>query len=137
MKRTIRTKVGAAFALVCSATLVFGVTAAAQARPAGQTVSRCAIVVSGTPWRIRAAGTLSGHEYTISAHGMPCSAARTWVLRFTSQRNPGLGGVLKGPSGFSCRSWTTPASGAKLVVTGVCAHQPHNNPFFGWAPKVR
>jgi hypothetical protein len=138
MRGTIRTRTGAVLVVVCAATIALGVTAAAQGGSTSQAVSRCSIVVSGAPWRIRAAGTLSGHEYTVSAHGMPCSTARSWVLKFTSQHNPGIGQALKGgPSGFSCRSWTTPASGAKLVVAGACMRPPHNNPFFGWAPKVR
>jgi hypothetical protein len=145
MNRTSRAKAGAALALACSATLVLAVTTA-QARPAGtvasravtaQTISRCSIVVSGTPWRIRAVGSVSGDKYTISAHGMSCSTARPWVLTFTKQSNPGIGKTLKGPRGFTCHSWTTPASGAKLVISGVCAAQPHNNPFFGWGPKVQ
>jgi hypothetical protein len=145
MNRTSHAKPAVAFALACSATLVLAVTTA-QARPAGtvasravaaHTISRCSIVVSGTPWRIRAGGSISGDTYTISAHGLPCSTARPWVLNFTKQSNPGIGKALKGPDGFTCRSWTTPASGAKLVVSGVCAAQPHNNPFFGWGPKVK
>ena len=145
MNRTSRARAGAALALACSAALVLAVTTA-QARPAGtvasravtaQAISKCSIVVSGTPWRIRAGGSISGDKYTISAHGMSCATARPWVLKFTKQSNPGIGKTLNGPSGFTCRSWTTPASGAKLVVSGVCMVPPHNNPFFGWGPKVR
>ena len=143
MNRTTRARAGAVLALACSATLAVAVTTA-QARPAGthaahavaaQAISRCSIVVSGTPWRIRAGGSISGDRYTISAHGMSCATARPWVLKFTKQTNPGIGKTLKGPSGFTCRSWTTPASGAKLVISGVCMVPPHNNPFFGWGPK--
>ena len=145
MNRASCVHAGVGLALMCSATLVLAVTTA-QARPAGtvasravtaQTISKCSIVVSGTPWRIRAGGSISGNTYTISAHGMSCSTARPWVLKFTKQSNPGVGKVLVGPRGFTCRSWTTPASGAKLVVSGVCTVQPHNNPFFGWGPKAK
>jgi hypothetical protein len=145
MNRTSHAKAAAALALACSATLVLAVTTA-QARPArtaasgtvaAHTVSRCSIVVSGTPWHIRAGGSISGDTYAISAHGMSCSTARPWVLKLSSQSNPGIGKTLNGPRGFTCRSWTTPASGAKLVVSGICSVQPHNNPFFGWGPKAQ
>jgi hypothetical protein len=148
MKRMIpsRMKTTAALALACSAALVFAV-AAVQARPAHTAgsqaatvaVSDCTIVVSGAPWRIRAgvpSGSLAGDKYTLKARRISCSSVRTWVTRFTNQRNPGIGQTLKGPRGFTCTSLTTPASGAKLVVAGVCAHPPHNVPFFGWGPKV-
>jgi hypothetical protein len=146
MNRTSRARAGTALALAFSSALVLAVTTALAgqagtvASGAGtmQTISRCSIVVSGAPWRIRAAGgSISGDTYTISAHGMSCATARPWVLKFTRQSNPGVGKILKGPSGFTCRSWTTPASGAKLVVSGVCAAPPHNNPFFGWGPKTQ
>jgi hypothetical protein len=146
MKRTICAKAGGALAFLCSATLVLAVTAA-QARPTNtvghqaataQAVSKCSIVISGTPWHIRAGGTISGNKYTITAHGMPCSGlARTWVLKFINRSNPGPGKTFQGPSGFICHSFTSPAAGAKLLISGVCAHQPSNNPFFGWGPKVR
>ena len=99
MNRTTRARAGAVLALACSATLAVAVTTA-QARPAGthaahavaaQAISRCSIVVSGTPWRIRAGGSISGDRYTISAHGMSCATARPWVLKFTKQTNPGIG----------------------------------------------
>jgi hypothetical protein len=147
MNRTSRARAGTALALAFSSALVLAVTTA-WAGPAGtvassagtvQTISRCSISVNGAPWHIRAAGgNISGDTYTISAHGMSCATARPWVLKFTRQSNPGVGGILKGgPRGFTCRSWTTPASGAKLVVSGVCTAPPHNNPFFGWGPKAR
>ena len=148
MKGTIpsRRKATAALALACSAALVFAV-AAVQARPAHITGSRaaavaasdCTIVISGAPWRIRAGvpgGSLAGNKYTVKARNISCSSVRTWVTKFTNQQNPGVGKTLKGPRGFTCTSFTTPASGAKLVVAGVCAHPPHNVPFFGWGPKV-
>ena len=146
MKRTIRARAGGALALLCSAALVLAVTAA-QARPTNtvghqaataQAVSVCSIVISGTPWEIRAGGTISGNKYTITAHGMPCSGlARTSVLKFINLSSPGLGKTFQGPSAFTCHSFTSPASGDKLLISGVCAHQPSNNPFFGWGPKVR
>ena len=145
MNRTTRARAGAALALAFSSALVLAVTTAlagpagtvASRAGTGQTISKCSIVVSGAPWRIRAGGTISGDTYKISAHGMSCATARPWVQKFTRQSNPGVGKVLKGPRGFTCRSWTTPASGAKLVVSGVCTAPPHNNPFFGWGPKTQ
>lgn len=148
MKRTIpsRMRATATLALACATALVFAV-AAVQARPAHTAASRavvvaasdCKLVISGAPWRIRAGvpgGSIAGDKYTIAARNVSCSSLRTWVTRFTNERNPGIGQSLKGPRGFSCKSLTTPASGAKLVVAGVCAHPPHNVPFFGWGPKV-
>jgi hypothetical protein len=136
----------AALALACMTALVFAV-AAVQARPAHTAASKaaivavsdCKLVISGAPWRIRAGvpgGSIAGDKYTIAARNGACSSFRTWVTRFTNEQNPGVGQSLKGPGGFSCRSLTTPASGAKLVVAGVCAHPPHNVPFFGWGPKI-
>ena len=96
-------------------------------------------MISGAPWRIRAGvpgGSIAGNKYTITARNVSCSSLRTWVTRFTNEQNPGIGQSLKGPRGFSCKSLTTPASGAKLVVAGVCLHPPHNVPFFGWGPEV-
>ena len=148
MKRTIpsRMKAIGTLALACSTALVFAVTAV-QARPArtahsqaaAVAASDCTIVISGAAWRIRAGvpgGSISGNKYTLKARNVSCSSVRTWVTKFTNQRNPGVGQPLKGPPGFSCTSLTTPASGAKLVVAGVCMHPPHNTPFFGWGPKV-
>jgi hypothetical protein len=59
------------------------------------------------------------------------------VLKFINRSSPGLGKTFQGPSGFTCQSFTSPASGDKLLISGVCAHQPSNNPFFGWGPKAR
>jgi hypothetical protein len=144
MKRTINTqmKATATLALACSAALVFGVTSA-QARPtrnaapratATAALSTCKIVITATPWRIRAAGgSLAGNRYTLAANGTSCSAARTWVTKFTHQQDTAQ---IKGPSGFTCRSFSTAASGDKLLYSGACMHAPHNIPFFEWAPKM-
>jgi len=144
MKRTITTAVRAAATLVlaCSTALVFAV-ATVQARPthiAGSqaattaAVSTCKIVITGTPWRIRAAGgSLAGNKYTIAGKGISCSAARTWVTKFTHQQDTGQ---IKGPPGFNCRSFSTATSGDKLLYSGACMHPPHNIPFFEWAPKI-
>jgi hypothetical protein len=148
MKRTIDTRMTAigTLALACSTALIFAV-GAVQARPAHTAVSQttavavsdCTLVIRGAPWRIRAGvpgGSISGDKYTVKARNMSCSSAKAWVTKFTNQRNPGVGQALKGPSGFKCTSFTTKASGAKLVVAGVCARPPHNVPFFGWGPKA-
>jgi hypothetical protein len=144
MKRTITTqmKATATLALACSAALVFGVTSV-QARPthnaapratATAALSTCKIVITATPWRIRAAsGSLAGNRYTLAAKGTSCSAARTWVTKFTHQQDTAQ---IKGPSGFTCRSFSTAASGDKLLYSGACMHAPHNIPFFEWAPKM-
>jgi hypothetical protein len=143
MKRTINTqlKATATLALACSTALVFAVTNV-QAQPthnansqaATAALSTCKIVITATSWRIRAAGgTLSGNKYTLAAQGISCSAARTWVTKFTHQQDTAQ---IKGPSGFTCRSFSTAASGDKLLYSGVCMHAPHNIPFFEWAPKT-
>lgn len=144
MERTINTQMKAtvALALVCSTALIFAATSA-QARPthnaaprAATTValSSCKIVITATPWRIRAAGgSLAGNRYTLAARGISCSAARTWATKFTQQPDTAQ---IKGPSGFRCRSFSTAASGDKLLYSGACMHAPHNIPFFEWAPKM-
>ena len=124
--------------LTCSTALVFAV-ATVQARPTHEApttvaLSTCKIVVTGTPWRIRAAGgSLAGNKYTIAGKGISCSAARSWVAKFTRQPDTGK---INGPRGFNCRSFSTAASGDKLLYSGACMHSPHNIPFFEWAPKV-
>src|SRR5258705_5221399 len=81
MKRTIDTqmKATATLALVCSTGLVFAVTSV-QARPTHNAAPRaattaalstCKIIISATPWRIRAAaGKLTGNRYTLAAKGI-------------------------------------------------------------------
>jgi hypothetical protein len=144
MKQTINTQMKATItvALACSTALVFAVTSV-QARTTHNATARaattaalstCKIVITATPWRIReAGGSLAGNRYTLAAKGISCSAARTWVTKFTHQQDTGQ---IKGPPGFTCRSFSTPASGDKLLYSGVCMHGPHNIPFFEWAPKM-
>jgi hypothetical protein len=143
-KRALTTSVqaGATLALACSTALIVAATNV-QARPtqtAGSqaataaTVSTCKIVITGAPWRVRAAGgSLTGDKYTIAGKGTSCSSARTWVTRFTHQQDRGQ---IKGPPGFACRSFSTATSGDKLLYSGACMHPPHNIPFFEWAPKT-
>jgi hypothetical protein len=144
MKRTITTrlKATATLALACATALVFAVTNV-QAQPTHNAAARtataaalstCKIVITATPWRIRAAGgSLTGNRYTLAAKGISCSAARTWVTKFTHQQDTA---PIKGPSGFTCTSFSTAASGDKLHYSGACMHPPHNTPFFEWAPKI-
>jgi hypothetical protein len=60
---------------------------------------------------------------------------RDRVAAFTHQSG-GEFGAFKGPPGFKCKSFSTAASGDKLLYSGVCMRSPHNDPFFEWAPKV-
>jgi hypothetical protein len=87
-------------------------TTDAERRPRAATtaaLSTCKIVVTATPWRIRAAGgSLAGNRYTLATKAISCSAARTWVTKF---------------------------AGDKLVYSGRL-YAPHNIPFFEWAPKM-
>jgi hypothetical protein len=144
MKRTLTSsvRVAATLALACSTALIFAATTV-QARPiqtassqaaTAATVSTCKIVITGAPWRIRAAGgSLAGDKYTIAGKGTSCSSARTWVTRFTHQQETS---PIKGPAGFTCRSFSTAISGDKLLYSGACMRPPHNIPFFEWAPKI-
>jgi hypothetical protein len=86
MKRTTSTRIKttATLALACTTALVFAV-ASVQARPAHSAgskaataaMSKCNIVISGAPWRIRTGGTLSGDKYTLAAENMSCSSERS------------------------------------------------------------
>jgi hypothetical protein len=131
MRRTITT-----LALACSAALVLAVTTV-QARPTvatTTTVSSCKIVITGASWSIRTAGgTVAGNRYTLAGEGMSCASARTWATKFTHQQGTS---PIKGPAGFNCRSFSTAASGDKLLYSGACMRPPHNIPFFEWAPKL-
>jgi hypothetical protein len=143
-KRTLTTSARAAatLAFACSTALIFAATTV-QARPthtAGShavtaaTVSTCKTVITAAPWRIRTAGgSVAGDKYTIAGKAASCSAARTWVTRFTHQQDTS---PIKGPAGFTCRSFSTATSGDKLLYSGICMHPPHNIPFFEWAPKI-
>ena len=145
MKRTTstRTTAAATLALACTTALVFAV-ASVQARPthsagskaATAAMSKCKIVISGAPWRIRTGGTLSGDKYTLAAENMSCSSERSWVAAATHRRGTTFGQTFNGPPGFKCESLSTPGSGDKLLYEGTCTRGPHNVPFFGWAPKV-
>jgi hypothetical protein len=95
----------------------------------------CRTVISAAPWKILV-GRKSGSTYTLVARGMSCASARPWVVKLTRLTGTGPGQTLKGPSGFTCRSFSTPASGDHLVYSGVCMRGPHNHPFFEWGPKV-
>ena len=143
MTRTIatRTKATITLALACTTALAFAV-ATVQAHPtrtagsqaAAAALSNCKIVITGAPWRIRVHG-LSGNKYTLKARDISCSSVRAQVAAFTHR--PGLEmGAVKGPTGFTCKSFSTAASGDKLLYSGVCMHPPHNDPFFEWGPKV-
>jgi hypothetical protein len=145
MKRSSTTHVAATatLAFICATALIFAV-ATAQARPththgsraangAGET--NCTLVISGAPWRIRAAsGTLAGDKYTLTARNMSCNSLRSSVAKFTHQQGSA---PIKGPSTFKCVSFSTAASGNKLLYSGACMHPPHNDPFFEWGPKVK
>jgi hypothetical protein len=120
-------------ALVALAAGSVGVTSSLSAT-AARSDTNCRVVVSGAPWKVL--GSRSGTSYTLVARGMPCALARPWAVKFTHQTGTALGQALKGPSGFTCHSMATSASGDHLVYSGVCAKGPHNHPFFEWGPKV-
>lgn len=130
------TRLGAA--LVTSASVLLALAMILMPIPGSQAqaASRCKIVVKGAHWSIRShSGRISGNMYTIVAEDMSCYDGYFAVERFTHQKGTGLGQTLKGPRGFKCHSFSEPASGDKLVYSGVCLHPPHNMPFFEWGPK--
>lgn len=137
-----RTKATVALAIAGTTALVFTV-ATVQARPtnavgaqsAAKALSDCTIVISGAPWHIRGQVTRSGNKYTLKGRNVACASVRARVAAFTHQ-NGGEFGAFKGPAGFTCKSFSTAASGDALLYSGACMHPPHNDPFFEWGPKV-
>jgi hypothetical protein len=119
----------ATLAVACSTALAIAVSTA-QAKPAQTATSACKITIVAAPWHV---GAHSGNKYTVAGKGMSCTAARSWITRATHQ--PATA-PIKGPSGYICHSFSTPASGDKLQYSGVCMHPPHNTPFIEWAPKI-
>jgi hypothetical protein len=119
-------------AIIALASTLFAASGA-LASTSGRAETNCKIVVAGAPWKI---ATRSGSNYTLAARGMSCATARPWAVKFTHQTAGATGKAFKGPSGFTCRSFSTTASGDKLLYSGVCMKGPHNHPFFEWGPKV-
>ena len=117
---------------IAVATTCIGVTSS-FASVSARAETNCKIVSTGAPWKVV---SHSGSSYTLAARDIPCATARPWVAKITHQTSKGVGTTFKGPSGFSCRSFATSTSGDKLVYSGVCSKGPHNDPFFGWGPKV-
>jgi hypothetical protein len=118
---------------IAAATTCVGVTSS-LASVSARAETNCKIVITGAPWKVV---LHSGSGYTLAARDISCAKARPWVARITQQTSKGVGTTFKGPSGFSCRSFATSTSGDKLVYSGVCTKGPHNDPFFGWGPKVQ
>lgn len=132
MKRnsSTRIKATATLTLACATALVFAVTTV-QARPTSSAgsqeataaaVSSCKIVITGAPWHVHGPDR-SGDKYTLAAEGMSCASARARVVALTHQPLVQLA-AFKGPSGFTCRSFSTTASGDKLLYAGVCMRGP-------------
>jgi hypothetical protein len=90
------------------------------------------IVITGAPWRIRAAGGTRGRQAHDRGQGHFLFLSAYLGGEFTHQQDLGQ---ITGPSGFTCRSFSTAASGDKLLYSGACMHPPHNIPFFEWAPQ--
>jgi hypothetical protein len=137
MKRTtpIQRKLAAALTLASALTLAFAV-ATVQAHPnrTAAATTNCTIVITGAPWHVRV-HNLSGDKYTLKGRDISCSSVRAQVAALTHR--PGLEfGSFAGRSGFKCKSFSTAASGDKLLYSGVCMRGPHNDPFFEWGPKV-
>jgi hypothetical protein len=136
-------KVTTTLALAFATALVFAV-APIQARPASTTgsqaatsvLSACTIVITGAPWHTRAhvaSGFLSGNRYTLKSRDVACSSVRARVAAFTKQSGSAR---ITGPAGYTCRSFSVPYAGDKLLYSGACMRGPHNDPFFEWGPKV-
>jgi hypothetical protein len=101
--------------------------------------TRCHVVVTGAPWSVKSHdGSLSGNRYTLVADRPWCTAGRRWVVKFSHEQGKGPGATLAGPTGLTCHSLATPASGDSRVYTGVCGHASgYKPPGFGWAPLIR
>jgi hypothetical protein len=119
-------------AIIALASMSLGATSS-LASPSGRAETNCRIVVAGASWKVAAH---SGSSYTLAARGMSCATARPWAVKLTHQTAGATGKSFKGPSGFTCRSFSTTSSGDKLLYSGVCMKGPHNDPFFEWGPKV-
>jgi hypothetical protein len=119
-------------AIIALVTTSLGATSS-LASPSGRAETNCKIVVAGAPWKV---ATHAGSSYTLAARGMSCAMARPWAMKLTRQTAGPTGKKFKGPSGFTCQSFSTAASGDKLLYSGVCMKGPHNHPFFEWGPKV-
>jgi hypothetical protein len=124
---------------VLAGALTFVAATGSEAAAVGSASAKCHVVVTGAPWSIRSsAGRLSGNRYTLVADRPWCSAGRRWVVKFSHEKGKGLGATLAGPTGLTCHSLSTPASGDSLVYTGVCGHASGSKPpGFGWAPLIR
>ena len=134
MRRPRLRGAGACTALALAAAAVAAVPAQAS-RHAAATPGKCTVVVAAAPWTIRGSG--SGTAYKVVAVGMPCTVARTWAHKLSYVKGTGANGVgvfRGGPTGFTCHSFATPASGDKLIYAGACAARG-GHPFFGWAAK--
>lgn len=118
-------------ALVALTSMAMGATSS-LASASGRAATNCRFVVCGAPWKV---ATRSESNYALAARGVPCALARPWAMKLTHQTDR-ASGPFKGPAGFTCRSFSTSASGDKLLYAGVCSKGPHNLPFFGWGPKV-
>jgi hypothetical protein len=108
--------------------------APASATPTAPAGKHCTLAFNGPRWTIKGFG--SGTTYKVVGSGYSCTAARTWARKLAGHKgSPGGGGAFSGgPTGWTCRSFSTPASGDKLVYAGSCA-SPSGEPFFGWAAK--
>ena len=141
MNRTIAThmKATATLALACTMALVFAV-ATVQAHPARTAGSHIGGPVQlhdrdqrrplahPRSWPLR-------NKSTLKARDVSCSSVRAQVAAFTHRAGLEFG-AFPGPSGFKCKSFSTAASGDKLLYSGVCMHGPHNDPFFARGRKV-
>ncbi len=135
LRRTVVAGASVSFLLL---TAMFATVTGSQAATA-HAASRCKIVVVGAPWTIKThLGPRSGNRYTITGFGFSCSAARPSVVKFTHEKNQGLGATLNGPPpGLKCHSFSTSDTGDKLVYAGICGHATgYKPPAFGWGPKL-
>ncbi len=130
--------IGISVALLLAAATLEAATGS-RAATVDSASAKCHVVVTAAPWSIRSrGGRLSGNRYTLVADSPWCSAGRAWVVKFTHQKSKQLGQALTVPRGLKCHSLATPASGDKLVYTGVCGHATgYKPPGFGWAPQIR
>jgi hypothetical protein len=125
-------RIGALLAVAVAGVLVVAAPASAtRTAPAGK---HCTLLFNGPRWNIKGFG--SGTTYKVVGSGYSCTAARTWARKLAGHKgNAGGGGAFSGgPTGWTCRSFSVPWAGDKLVYAGSCA-SPSGEPFFGWAAK--
>ena len=146
--RTSNGRVGAglAAAVVAAAVAVGGATAATQPPPVPPggpielpegPMHRC--TMTGPTWTVWGihdpdGPSLSGTHYLVTAWGLPCATAKTYIRRMFPVIPPHATGPLKrAPKGFRCHG-TASGLAKNRMFSGVCRRR-HPAAMFYWEPK--